>query len=80
MLYFISCFLFFLSIKDGTVRCVKKQCPAVTCSDPVQGQCCPECTDCTYAGQFVRHGNTVADSKDPCSTCTCQVSLVLSVQ
>ncbi|XP_071136828.1 kielin/chordin-like protein [Mytilus edulis] len=58
--------------QDGTVRCVKKQCPAVTCSDPVQGQCCPECTDCTYAGQFVRHGNTVADSKDPCSTCTCQ--------
>ncbi|CAC5413567.1 unnamed protein product [Mytilus coruscus] len=58
--------------QDGTVRCVKKQCPAVTCSDPVQGQCCPECTDCTYDGQFVRHGNTIADSKNPCSTCTCQ--------
>ncbi|KAJ8315433.1 hypothetical protein KUTeg_007583, partial [Tegillarca granosa] len=44
---------------DGSVECIKVDCPPVTCKHPVyrDGECCPTCnTNCYYNGKYFDHG------------------------
>lgn len=57
---------------NGDVRCVQKQCPAVTCTHPVQGDCCQECDDCMWNENWrVTNGGQVNDDSQ-CKVCECQ--------
>ncbi|KAL8583263.1 hypothetical protein ACOMHN_043098 [Nucella lapillus] len=58
--------------EDGTVTCRRRDCPAVSCSNPTQGPCCPECRDCLYRGGTVREGVRFPHASDPCQECRCQ--------
>ncbi|XP_051512067.1 kielin/chordin-like protein isoform X2 [Myxocyprinus asiaticus] len=57
--------------RDGTVRCEKKYCQHVTCPFPVQGECCPRCDGCRYAGIEYLNGQEFADPADHCGRCVC---------
>lgn len=60
------------SCRDGDVTCVPKPCPAVSCKNPVQGQCCAECSDCMYQGRRLRNGQRFRDNNNPCNECVCR--------
>nr|XP_055029771.1 kielin/chordin-like protein isoform X2 [Misgurnus anguillicaudatus] len=57
--------------RDGTVRCERRPCLPVNCPFPVQGQCCPRCDGCRYAGVEYRNGQEFSDSADRCRHCVC---------
>ena len=54
------------------MTCESLPCPPVTCSNPTQGKCCPECRSCDYYGDLVPNGRTVQSVLDPCEECFCQ--------
>ncbi|RUS81899.1 hypothetical protein EGW08_010326, partial [Elysia chlorotica] len=56
----------------GNVRCRQKECPEVECSNPVQGECCLECTGCSYIGRSYQNGARFPHATDLCQTCYCQ--------
>ena len=56
----------------GTVVCRRPECPPVTCSNPTQGPCCPECRDCQYLGRRIREGQRFPHSSDRCQVCQCR--------
>ena len=62
--------------RHGNVTCWKRECTPVTCSHPVEGNCCPECTDCMYSGQRMSSGSQFTDRTNKCQICECQVSVV----
>ncbi|XP_051579936.1 kielin/chordin-like protein [Myxocyprinus asiaticus] len=57
--------------RDGTVRCEWKYCQHIACPFPVQGECCPHCDGCRYAGVEYVNGQEFADPADHCSHCVC---------
>ncbi|XP_065139710.1 kielin/chordin-like protein isoform X3 [Paramisgurnus dabryanus] len=57
--------------RDGTVRCERRPCLPVNCPFPVQGQCCPRCDGCRYAGLEYRNGQEFSDPADRCGLCVC---------
>ncbi|KAI4897940.1 hypothetical protein NFI96_019845 [Prochilodus magdalenae] len=57
--------------RDGSVTCERRPCPAINCPFPVQGQCCPSCEGCRYAGVEYRNGQKFPDPVNPCNQCEC---------
>ncbi|MBN3295301.1 KCP protein, partial [Amia calva] len=59
--------------QDGTVTCVPKACPPVTCSEPqVQpGQCCPKCPDCSFENRIFVNGEAFPSPVHHCQVCVC---------
>ncbi|KAL3884246.1 hypothetical protein ACJMK2_030464 [Sinanodonta woodiana] len=57
--------------RNGNVQCRPKICPNVRCSNPIQGQCCPECTSCEINGIRYANGEVFGDRMDPCNQCRC---------
>ncbi|KAL4659485.1 kielin/chordin-like protein [Arapaima gigas] len=56
----------------GTVQCVKKRCPPVTCSHPSVGQCdCPVCDGCFFSGRLHVDGENFPGPGGPCEECIC---------
>ena len=72
---------------DRVVQCTEKLCPPVTCTSPVMVDCCPTCRDegsrrlgeCVVEGRRVRDGDLIADEKNPCTSCQCQVNISKSL-
>ena len=58
-------------LQSGLVDCEKKVCPAVECTHPSPGTCCPHCQQCQYMGH--RYNDAQVFYTDPCNECTCQV-------
>lgn len=70
------CFRF--GVQSGSVVCSRMSCPSVTCVNPVTlpEDCCPRCTGiCRYLGKEYPSGSTFASPFNPCSLCSCLVSL-----
>ncbi|XP_013412584.1 kielin/chordin-like protein isoform X2 [Lingula anatina] len=59
----------------GSVSCRRKQCPAVSCTNPVQGECCLECQNCIHNNQEVPSGEKIRDEQT-CQECTCNSGTV----
>ncbi|XP_053533767.1 kielin/chordin-like protein isoform X1 [Ictalurus punctatus] len=57
--------------REGSVACVHRTCPRATCPFPVQGECCPSCDGCHYAGVDYSSGQEFLDPADRCKHCTC---------
>ena len=57
---------------EGTVTCQRPECPPVTCANPTQGACCPECRDCLYLGRTIPEGRRVPHTTDRCQECQCR--------
>ncbi|KAI0208752.1 Kielin/chordin-like protein [Lamellibrachia satsuma] len=62
--------------RHGNVTCWKRECSPVTCSHPVEGHCCPECTDCLYSGQRMSDGSQFTDKTNKCQICECEMGNV----
>ncbi|XP_067675152.1 uncharacterized protein [Haliotis asinina] len=60
------------SCVDGNIICSPKQCPRVTCLNPMQGECCQECSNCLFQGAVYDNGQEFPDSSDTCSSCYCK--------
>ncbi|XP_046559409.1 kielin/chordin-like protein, partial [Haliotis rubra] len=60
------------SCVDGNIICSPKQCPRVTCLNPMQGECCQECSNCLFQGAVYDNGQEFPDSADTCSSCYCK--------
>ena len=54
------------------MTCDPLPCPPVTCNNPTQGKCCPECRSCNYYGEIVPNGRVVQSVLNPCEECFCQ--------
>lgn len=66
------------SVQNGGVVCAHVPCPNVACSHPVTppGECCPLCTGtCWYLGKEYQSGSSFTSPTDPCSSCSCLVSV-----
>ncbi|CAL1547510.1 unnamed protein product, partial [Lymnaea stagnalis] len=46
-------------------------CPQVTCSHPVQGECCLECTMCYFNSRTYSRGHRFPHPTDRCQNCEC---------
>uniref|UniRef100_A0A4W3J5X1 Kielin cysteine rich BMP regulator n=1 Tax=Callorhinchus milii TaxID=7868 RepID=A0A4W3J5X1_CALMI len=57
----------------GTVHCLLRPCPPVTCTRPEQrpGQCCPKCPDCRYEEGVYVDGQRFPSPRSPCQECVC---------
>lgn len=58
--------------------CTHVSCPSVACGRPLTppGECCPVCTGiCLHQGEEYQSGSTFTSPSDPCSSCSCLVSL-----
>ncbi|XP_053741751.1 kielin/chordin-like protein [Synchiropus splendidus] len=56
----------------GSVRCVKKACPAARCPHPSQDPCgCPACDGCHFQGVNYVDGQTLPGGEKRCQDCTC---------
>ncbi|XP_070188785.1 uncharacterized protein [Littorina saxatilis] len=56
---------------SGNVICTATVCPAVACSHPVQGQCCPECSQCHFNNLQYDSGQRFPHPTDRCQECVC---------
>lgn len=54
----------------GTVVCHVRSCPVISCSNPSQGKCCPECRDCVDGGVVIANGHSI--QRGPCEECACR--------
>lgn len=64
--------------RHGNIQCYRKQCPSVTCSNPVMGECCPQCgTDCNYGNHVYRNRQSF---KENCQECQCVDGSVECIQ
>ncbi|CAM9147044.1 unnamed protein product, partial [Lampetra planeri] len=55
----------------------------VTCAHPMTppGECCPVCTGiCWHQGKQYQSGSTFSSPSDPCSSCSCLVSLAILIK
>ncbi|XP_072241827.1 kielin/chordin-like protein [Leuresthes tenuis] len=65
----------------GSVRCVRKQCPAVPCPHPATNSCgCPVCDGCHFQGVTYADGQTLSEGEPGCQDCTCSRGEVFCVQ
>lgn len=62
--------------ENGDVRCQPVACPKVTCSHPVQGSCCPECSRCSYGNTQYADRQTFPHPTDECQKCRCHAGSV----
>ncbi|XP_076848974.1 kielin/chordin-like protein isoform X2 [Brachyhypopomus gauderio] len=62
---------------NGNVHCLRRRCPAVTCSEPVRtaGECCPQCAvrsaDCYFEEHVFKHTQHFYHPADSCQSCSC---------
>ncbi|CAK6951146.1 kielin/chordin-like protein [Scomber scombrus] len=62
---------------NGNVKCLKKRCPPLPCSNPnvLHGDCCPQCpappSDCVYEQRPYRHTERFYHPTDNCQSCAC---------
>ncbi|KAM3870584.1 LOW QUALITY PROTEIN: kielin/chordin-like protein [Diretmus argenteus] len=65
----------------GEVVCTRVPCYE-ECSHPYTppGQCCGECNRCFYNNAVLTNGQSIPDSSNPCSECTCQSGSVRCVK
>ena len=56
----------------GSVTCTRTPCPALACSHPEEGACCPLCVGCLYASRRYRTGQHFASPLDSCASCACR--------
>ncbi|KAM9854759.1 kielin/chordin-like protein [Aulostomus maculatus] len=67
--------------KSGSVRCVKKTCPAATCPHPGTDSCgCPVCEGCHYQGVNYIDGQNIPGGEQVCQECTCSRGEVVCAQ
>ncbi|KAM9377036.1 kielin/chordin-like protein [Pholidichthys leucotaenia] len=67
--------------QSGSVRCVKKQCPAALCSHSVTNPCgCPVCDGCHFQGVTYADGQILPGGESGCQDCTCSRGEVMCVQ
>ncbi|XP_013888896.1 kielin/chordin-like protein isoform X2 [Austrofundulus limnaeus] len=58
--------------QSGSVRCVRKSCPAALCPHPVTNPCgCPVCNGCYFQGVTYADGQVLQGVKHTCQDCTC---------
>nr|XP_033814726.1 kielin/chordin-like protein isoform X1 [Geotrypetes seraphini] len=59
---------------NGETVCGATQCPAISCLHPTQsnGDCCPNCEQCTYNKRVYSDGQQFIDPDNPCQTCQCK--------
>ncbi|XP_047453521.1 kielin/chordin-like protein [Mugil cephalus] len=58
--------------QSGSVRCIKKQCPAALCPHPVTDACgCPVCDGCQFQGVTYVDGQILPGGERGCQQCTC---------
>ncbi|XP_035826566.1 uncharacterized protein LOC101845560 [Aplysia californica] len=58
--------------RGGNIRCTPRQCPEVSCSNPVVDGCCQTCDNCLLDGVRYRNGQTFPDARRPCNECYCR--------
>ncbi|XP_063970830.1 kielin/chordin-like protein [Lytechinus pictus] len=63
--------------QDSKVTCTDLTECRVECQHGhiAEGQCCSDCTDCSYEGQFRRNGDEFSSANE-CSTCRCHYGTV----
>ncbi|XP_041854067.1 kielin/chordin-like protein isoform X3 [Melanotaenia boesemani] len=67
--------------QSGSVRCVRKPCPAVLCPHPVTNPCgCPVCDGCHFQGVTYADGQILPGGERGCQDCTCSRGEVECVQ
>ncbi|XP_069019593.1 kielin/chordin-like protein [Embiotoca jacksoni] len=67
--------------QSGSVRCVKKSCPAALCPHPVTNPCgCPICDGCQFQGVTYVDGQILRGGERGCQDCTCTTGEVVCVQ
>ncbi|XP_042352823.1 kielin/chordin-like protein [Plectropomus leopardus] len=58
--------------QSGSVRCIKKSCPAARCPHPVTNPCgCPVCDGCQFQGVTYVDGQIHPGGEGGCQDCTC---------
>ncbi|XP_028441200.1 kielin/chordin-like protein isoform X2 [Perca flavescens] len=58
--------------QSGSVRCMKKSCPAARCPHPVTNPCgCPVCDGCQFQGVTYVDGQILPGGEGGCQDCTC---------
>ncbi|XP_070763397.1 kielin/chordin-like protein [Enoplosus armatus] len=67
--------------QSGSVRCMKKSCPAAVCPHPVTNSCgCPVCDGCQYQGVNYVDGQIIPGGEGGCQDCTCSRGEVVCSQ
>ncbi|XP_077985114.1 kielin/chordin-like protein [Glandiceps talaboti] len=63
---------------SGSVQCQPMPC-VVKCSHPYlpPNECCPDCLDCLYQGQFISNGDFIHPFGNRCETCVCALGNVV---
>ncbi|KAA8590177.1 hypothetical protein FQN60_014111 [Etheostoma spectabile] len=60
--------------QSGSVRCMKKLCPAARCPHPVTNPCgCPVCDGCQFQGVTYVDSQILPGGEGGCQDCTCSV-------
>ncbi|XP_049429825.1 kielin/chordin-like protein [Epinephelus fuscoguttatus] len=67
--------------QSGSVRCVKKTCPAACCTHPITDPCgCPVCDGCQFQGVTYVDGQILPGGEGGCQDCTCSKGEVVCAQ
>ncbi|XP_063753849.1 kielin/chordin-like protein isoform X3 [Eleginops maclovinus] len=67
--------------QSGSVRCMKKSCPAARCRHPVTNPCgCPVCDGCQFQGVTYVDGQILPGGEGGCQDCTCSRGEVVCTQ
>ncbi|KAM3609081.1 uncharacterized protein V6R79_009469 [Siganus canaliculatus] len=67
--------------QSGSVRCIKKLCPAPTCTHPVTDACgCSVCDGCQYQDVTYVDGQILPGGERGCQDCTCTRGEVVCAQ
>ncbi|XP_044050662.1 kielin/chordin-like protein isoform X3 [Siniperca chuatsi] len=67
--------------QSGSVRCMKKPCPAAVCPHPVTNPCgCPVCDGCQFQGVTYVDGQILPGGDGGCQDCTCSRGKVVCAQ